>query len=450
MKTIVAYTTTTNGHPLEALRLEGPISRAGLEFLVGNERADPHEVISTADIVVIQRDFPRRLDTYRQVMACVCAYHKPVVYEIDDLLWDLPKDHPYRQNHYFSDALVPMLLAALEADAITVSTPNLGDYVRSMNPNTRILPNYLDDQIWALRPIKPAQEKESPVVLGYIGPMGVHEQDLRTVEPALERILERYGNRVKIKFWGAKPPGGVQFYSNVEHVPLAMGNYRQFAAYCMGLDCDVFIAPLERNLFNQCKSPIKFLEYSALGVVGVYSRLAPYQAVVQHGENGFLADTADEWYEHLIELIENPMLCYEMSRRAQETVRDKWLLSNHAEEWVQVYDRIISSGQPLAHNGKYVGEHVVAAIAVQLAEWQQDKEKAVEALTAQIAPHASRRESSLSKVFRRARLWLAPSASRHARALNTTTRAWQIWRTKGVVALMKQFIQFSSRRNVIR
>ncbi len=120
-------------------------------------------------------------------------------------------------------------------------------------------------------------------------------QDLETIVPVLERLLSRYGNGLRLQLWGIGIPQGLSECPNVGSVIPGLVNYAEFAAYFSQQDCDIFIAPLIDNQFNRCKSAIKYLEYSALGVPGVYSRLSPYSSVVKHGENGFLASTLEEW-----------------------------------------------------------------------------------------------------------------------------------------------------------
>jgi glycosyltransferase involved in cell wall biosynthesis len=118
---------------------------------------------------------------------------------------------------------------------------------------------------------------------------------------------------------------------------LQLYNYPEFATYLLSQECDLWIAPLADNHFNRCKSSVKFLEYSAHGAPGVYSRLEPYESLVIPGENGLLADSQEEWEQALAGLIENPDLRYELSVRAQMTVEQGWLLSQHAHRWREVY-----------------------------------------------------------------------------------------------------------------
>jgi glycosyltransferase involved in cell wall biosynthesis len=139
------------------------------------------------------------------------------------------------------------------------------------------------------------------------------------------------------------PPSPFQKNPNVEWTQVGLVSYQQFAEYFQEQIFDICIAPLRDNLFNHSKSSIKFLEYSALGIPGVYSRITPYKGVIEEGVNGFLATSLAEWEEHLVRLIENEELRTAMGASAQESVARDWLLSNHAQEWQSVYSQISHS-----------------------------------------------------------------------------------------------------------
>ena len=52
-----------------------------------------------------------------------------------------------------------------------------------------------------------------------------------------------------------------------------------------------------KNLrYNSCKTPVKFIEYSASGIIGIYSNTPLYSDYVTNGENGFLVDNnVESW-----------------------------------------------------------------------------------------------------------------------------------------------------------
>jgi len=97
------------------LRIIGPCEVAGLTVLrgtrwAGDELLSEVGLIDEADLVVIQRDFPRYWEKYADVVARARAKALPVVYELDDLLFGLPESHP--DWRHYRDARVPMLRAA--------------------------------------------------------------------------------------------------------------------------------------------------------------------------------------------------------------------------------------------------------------------------------------------------------------------------------------------------
>lgn len=338
-KTIILFTLDSWDTPLVTHRIVGPAQHTGTTIIRGNDGESIFtEKVSEADLVVIQRDFPRYGKAYDEILKISNLEGKPVIFDIDDLLLELPEDHPDRLTHYYSDALLPMVRGIIEASGVTVSTQMLGDYVRTFNPNVWLLPNYLNDRIWVFRSPKSSSAERDPVVIGYMGGDS-HIPDLQYVAPVLLKISRRLGEKVQFRFLGARPPSSLSDQPNIIWAPSKTFDYTQFVADFLDQDYDIFIAPLRDNLFNRCKSAIKFLEYSASGVPGVYSRISPYSSIVNHGENGFLASTMEEWEEYLLGLIERPKLREEIATKAQETVRADWLLSQNAKRWVEVYSQ---------------------------------------------------------------------------------------------------------------
>lgn len=367
--TIAQYAADVWEHVCPLIRVAEPARQAGWTVLRGNEwtqgqmKAYP-ERVEQAGLVVIQRDFPRHTAAYEAVIETARRLGRPVLYELDDLLLELPPAHP--DYYAYLSARGPILRAMVEADAVIVSTPPLAGYAREFNPNVFVVPNYLNDAWWRLRPY---QERTGPLTLGYMGGHS-HSYDLEVAEPALLNVLARYPQQVRLKFWGMAPPPAFRGLPNVTWVDVGLTGYRQFVDFFLQMECDLFIAPLQDNLFNRCKSHLKFLEYSALAVPGVYSRVAPYERVVVDGENGFLAGTLQEWEERLCALIEDPELRRQMGAAAQETVRRSWLLSDHLDEWEQTYRMAISA----AEKHTPAGFTPAAEAARKMHAWQSELE----------------------------------------------------------------------------
>jgi glycosyltransferase involved in cell wall biosynthesis len=336
LRAIVLYTSDPWKSAMPVLRIHSPARLAGVTVLQGNHGDQIYpELVSEAEVVVIQRDFPRFPD-YAAVISRARAENKLVIYEVDDLIVEVPHDHISRSA--FEPVLAKILRGIVEADAVITSTPVLREYLANFNPNIWLIPNLIDDAIWKLKSPPPVGQPEKSVVIGYMGG-GSHLPDLEMVKPVLLRLLDDYGPGIEVRFWGVQPPGELLEHPSVAWFPLNILDYAEFADYLVQQKCDIFIAPLLDNLFNRCKSQIKFLEYAVMGVAGVYSRLEPYTSVITDHENGLLATTLEDWDACLRQMINSPDLRYRLSTNAQETLRRDWLLSDKYHQWLETYEQ---------------------------------------------------------------------------------------------------------------
>ena len=324
---------------LEAYRLFNPMMRANLHINRGVIDGEfSTAVIKASDIVVFQREFPSNLSNYLSVMSQAANFGKPVVMDMDDDLLALPIHHPDRVKLNYAKAQIPILVGMLQAKALTVTTPYLADLLRKYNSNIFILPNYLDDSLWQFNApqVEPVGDK---IRIFYMGTV-THVPDLEMLKPAFRKLAMRYPGRLEFVFYGAN----LEFE---ESIPAVITNcqsetfvYADYVKVALSQKANIAIAPLEDIPYNHCKSSIKYFEYTAMGLPGVYSRVTPYSSVIEEGINGFTASTISEWIDALSQLIENPNLRESMAIRAQEIVRQNWLLSDHAHLWPETYAEI--------------------------------------------------------------------------------------------------------------
>ena len=166
---------------------------------------------------------------------------------------------------------------------------------------------------------------------------------------------------MRFKFWGALPPQEILNHPRVDWQPV-VSDYQEYATTFQTQDIDILIAPLIDSPFSQSKSHVKFLEYSTLGVPGIYSNVTPYQQVVTHGEHGFLAASQDEWVQCLRSLISSPDLRSRLAHNAQETVKRDWLLSKNAYKWSELYCDLFAEGAKGYNDSGKPSEAIEAAL----------------------------------------------------------------------------------------
>jgi len=322
------------------LRLVEPLQAVGINILSGFEKGQSNsELIRNGDLVVVQREFPKRYNDYQKIVEVSRQAGKPIVFDMDDLLFFLPENHPDRATQYFAPSLLPMFEALMAADLVTVATPRLRRELATYSDKVVVLPNYFDDSLWQLRP--PVQKsKDEVLTIGYMGGSS-HKPDVETITPALLDLAKRFPDKVRFHFWGTQPPAELAGLPQVEFSPHYSYLYKDFSAFFQTQAADIFIAPLGDNVFNRCKSPLKFYEYSALGAPGVFSRLDPYESVVTNGQNGLLASSLDDWTDCLVQLIENGDLRMQLAANAQASIRENWLLSKNAFRWEEIFQAVV-------------------------------------------------------------------------------------------------------------
>ena len=92
------------------------------------------------------------------------------------------------------------------------------------------------------------------------------------------------------------------------------------------------------------QSPLKYFEYTALGLPAIFSNILPYKGVVEDGKTGLLASSSEVWLEKLSKLVESPGLRQKILQNAQEDVNQNYWLSNHTDEWRRLYNDVLERG----------------------------------------------------------------------------------------------------------
>ena len=325
-------------HPCFRVRLLDPLLAAGgMEVALamqphGGGFAFRQDLLQAADVIVTQRGFAR--PETRAVRDAILATGKPVVYEIDDCLPEVPDF--LGKPHY--RAWGPEIRAWCgNVAAVTVPTEALRDYFAPHAKRIEVLPNYVTartrPESLAARPAA-----DAPIHIGYAGNKG-HRGDLALVAPALLRILQRRPD-VRITFFGAVPDG-FPAHGRVE-VVREFVDYDRFPARLAALGLHFALAPLLDNPFNRCVSPLKYYEYGALAIPGIFSPRPAY-ACVRDGENGLVAeDDAGAWEAAIERLCADAQLRERLAANARGDVRASAMLEPHAARWAAFYRSLFS------------------------------------------------------------------------------------------------------------
>ncbi|MBU0535521.1 tetratricopeptide repeat protein [bacterium] len=290
-----------------------------------------------ADIVILQRDIS--LEGMFLIREMIDRCGKVFVYEIDDNLMEVPKTHPGVFWYLSYKEVIKSIIS--KSDAITTTTPILARHLKQLNPTIYVLPNLIDPELFLKKNSK--KDKCRKVVLGYIG-TPTHLSDFSPVVPAIKQVLEESDGKVIFRSIGFLPDE-LRNFPNVEY--LAKTDYKEYAKNLRKASFDIGLGHLEDNLFNRCKSNIKFLEYGIYGIPGIWSNIAHYAETVIDGENGILVKehNSKAWYRAIKLLIADDELRKKLSLNVKKAILDKFLLPEQVYKWYELYKSLIEGNK---------------------------------------------------------------------------------------------------------
>jgi GT2 family glycosyltransferase/tetratricopeptide (TPR) repeat protein len=322
--------------PLSYLRDQGRIQYLPLCEVNNGRVTLLNANILRSQIIVVQRGMPSCLP-YSALRDAIKNPAVKIVFELDDALTQLPGSNPH--CGYFR-AMRPQLETYLRnADLVTVSTPRLKEIYSGFNENIEVLPNTLDPRIWQSLP--GPTRADGKVRILFSGTL-THQSDLGLIEKAIEQVIQELGDKVEFLFWG-NPPASLGHLPQVRHISEFSTDYAQYAQRLKCSGVDLAIVPLEATPFNRAKSNIKWLEYSACKIPGIFTAIDPYCQSIEHGKTGWLVgNTTEEWREAIKKLVLDSHLRRSIAENAQQTVLSRHSLERNAAFWMQAYEQVLA------------------------------------------------------------------------------------------------------------
>ncbi len=308
--------------PLRHLENNGACS-----FSVRAEEEVQLSRLAAADIVVFFRTVSSAAYNYLELAR---EMGKKTVYVIDDHFMAMSPATDIGSYYHVPVRRETYVKFLKNVHIVKVASPFFARHLeRHFNPNKVVcFPGSVD--FASLSGLEKESKDEDKIVIGYEG--GRKRGAFDPVIKALRGILRRYGDRVRIEFFGYVPEGleGKPQVSFVQHD----SDYKNFLKRLYRSNWDIGLAPLEDTLLHDCKTNNKFREYSACRIPSIYSRSPAYEEWVKNKENGILVSgTRDDWFEALVELIESPELRKSIAEKAEEAAKINFSIEACADRW---------------------------------------------------------------------------------------------------------------------
>lgn len=242
------------------------------------------------------------------------------VADYDDALFHNYDLHPNRLVR----ALLGTKIDAVMRHAAMVFAGNeyLADRARNAGAKrVAIVPTVIDLERYSVR----KWGHDEPTI-GWIG-SPVTTKYLTAIEGALWEAARRHAARVIVV-------GGGRFH--FRGVPMQREDWSEDTEVASIQRFSVGIMPLPDDPWERGKCGYKLIQCMACGVPVVASPVGVNASIVEHGVNGFLASTEQEWVEALSTLLADPLLRERMGRAGREKVEREYSLQVMAPRVVRL------------------------------------------------------------------------------------------------------------------
>jgi glycosyltransferase involved in cell wall biosynthesis len=236
-------------------------------------------------------------------------------------------------------------LQIMGADALIVATrPMLNFYRRLRRKDGATgscfyIPYCVKASRW--QGLQKPQDHSPEVWIGWLGADG-HEKDFAVMAPLIGDILKRH-KHVRF-FW--KRSNVMELHRLARRYPERCVKFNKWVprdewpTYYSLTGLDIVLAPLKSTPFNDCRSPMKWVEAAMLKKPCICSRTPGYTDAVRNRKTALLASRPNEWKRALESLIADAGRRQEIGEAAHEVAMQTHTLEQNAHLYVEAFSKV--------------------------------------------------------------------------------------------------------------
>jgi glycosyltransferase involved in cell wall biosynthesis len=219
------------------------------------------------------------------------------------------------------------------SDAVTVGSHYLKEFASKFNENVFLLPSAVDMTLFDPR----IRRSHGDFIIGWLGEGTPYQlRYLEILKDPLNALAKKYDFRFKIVSALSKQVRqaftnqrfdadfGLDHWVPLEEVPELIADF------------DIGVMPLTDDKWAKGKCAMKLLEYLSMKLATVSSAVGENRYVIDHGSNGFLASSPQEWMDDIERLIVDPDLRKELGENGYKSVKECYSLQAVVDTLEQV------------------------------------------------------------------------------------------------------------------
>ncbi len=253
----------------------------------------------------------------------VKIFRKKILYDFDDAIW--------LKNHSDSNALLSFTKWYSKVHSICkwvthiqCGNAYLADFSKQYNSNVDIVPTTIDTDGHHNTTIDYSRTR---LTIGWTGSHSTMHY-LKFIVPVINSLKQKYAFDFLVI--SDRPP-------ELEIEDIQFCEWKKATEIHDLARLDIGIMPLKNNEWSEGKCAFKGLQYMSLGIPTVISPVGMNTTLVQHEQNGFLADSEEEWFIYLERLLQDRALRQLIGANGQKTVVEHYSVNALKDKYLHLF-----------------------------------------------------------------------------------------------------------------
>ncbi|HEV7334084.1 MAG TPA: glycosyltransferase family 4 protein [Flavisolibacter sp.] len=240
------------------------------------------------DFVFVQREAsPVGPPVFEWLYAKVLG--KKLIYDFDDAIW-ISNVTEGNQLAGYVKCYWKVAFICKWAYKVSVGNRYLGEYAARYNQRVVYNPTCVDTQ---RKYVPVVSTEEHPVTIGWTGSHSTLPC-LSPILPVIKKLQQAHTFRFMVICDRSPSFDNIAVTFQPWQSVTEISNLSQF---------DIGIMPLEKDAWSEGKCGFKIIQYMALGIPALASPVGVNKEIIDHGINGYLCETEEEWECYLTELL---------------------------------------------------------------------------------------------------------------------------------------------------
>ena len=274
------------------------------------------------DIIFLHREcMPAGPPIFEYVIAKLLR--RKIIYDFDDAIW-LPNTS--KQNNFASRFKFHQKVGSICKWSWKISCGNdfLAEFAKKYNNNTTIIPTTIDA---SYHKSERKERKDEPVVIGWTGTHSTLRY-LDPIIPLLKELKDSYPVDILI-ISNQKPNWMFKDYEFLQWDK--QEEIRQLDRI------DIGIMPLSDSIWEKGKCGFKALQYMSLGKPAVVSDVGINHQIIDHGMDGFLCKSNDDFKKYLTLLVEDKRTYNAISANSRKKVLENYSVGSNSDLFLSLF-----------------------------------------------------------------------------------------------------------------